>query len=224
MIGDNRIIYKNRSKENYLKLQKNFDNLSIIKEFFNQYLSFESKEEFESLLSSKNYIHIYNTFFLIKNQKDLIDIYSYINQTIVDLINQKLKTSEESKDNIEYIKQVINYINIIEKKIKNLKNLLITCTSRFNSELIKSMNDNLNIFSVFSKTKDALIQFIENSKKIILDKFAKERKENQELHLSIYQFFNIIKYLLNHKEIESFTEKMYNIIIKESKYDEIYED
>ena len=45
------------------------------------------------------------------------------------------------------------------------------------------MNDNLNIFSVFSKTKDALIQFIENSKKIILDKFAKERKENQELHL-----------------------------------------
>ena len=165
MIGDNRIIYKNRSKENYLKLQKNFDNLSIIKEFFNQYLSFESKEEFESLLSSKNYIHIYNTFFLIKNQKDLIDIYSYINQTIVNLINQKLKISEESKDNIEYIKQVINYINIIEKKIKNLKNLLITCTSRFNSELIKSMNDNLNIFSVFSKTKDALIQFIENSKK-----------------------------------------------------------
>ena len=224
MIGDNRIIYKNRSKENYLKLQKNFDNLSIIKEFFNQYLSFESKEEFESLLSSKNYIHIYNTFFLIKNQKELIDIYSYINQTIVNLINQKLKTSEESKDNIEYIKQVINYINIIEKKIKNLKNLLITCTSRFNSELIKSMNDNLNIFSVFSKTKDALIQFIENSKKIILDKFAKERKENQELHLSIYQFFNIIKYLLNHKEIESFTEKMYNIIIKESKYDDIYED
>ena len=98
MEGESKIIYKKRPKERYLKQSKNIEDLIIIKELFTQYLSSESKKEIESFLNEKNFIKIYNFLFLVNDKKNLIDLYSYINQTLISLINQKLKSIEENKN------------------------------------------------------------------------------------------------------------------------------
>ena len=224
MKEESKIIYKKRPKEKYLSQTKSKESLSTIKELFNQYLSCESKEELKSFFSAQYYNRIYNFLFLIQNKNDLIELYSYINQIIIKLINNKLNQKEEKKNDIENIKKVINYINKIEKKIKNIKNILITSTSRFNSELIKSMNDNLDISSAFTKTKEALTNFVENSEKIIINNLAKKELVNQNLYISIFQFIGIIKLLLSNKKVEEFTEKIYEILMKDSKYENIYDE
>ena len=224
MKEESKIIYKKRPKENYLSQTKSKESLSTIKELFNQYLSCESKEELKSFFSAQYYNRIYNFLFLIRNKNDLIELYSYINQIIIKLINNKLNQKEEKKNDIENIKKVINYINKIEKKIKNIKNILITSTSRFDSELIKSMNDNLDISSAFTKTKEALTNFVENSEKIIINNLAKKELVNQNLYISIFQFIGIIKLLLSNKKVEEFTEKIYEILMKDSKYENIYDE
>ena len=86
MEGESKIIYKKRPKERYLKQSKNIEDLIIIKELFTQYLSSESKKEIESFLNEKNFIKIYNFLFLVNDKKNLIDLYSYINQTLISLI------------------------------------------------------------------------------------------------------------------------------------------
>ena len=219
-----KISYKNRPKQRYLKQNKNIEDLTVISELFTQYLSLESKNEIESFLNGNNFIKIYNSLFLINDKQNLIELYSHINQKLVKLINQKLKSVEENKDNIEYIMQVINYINIIEKKIKNIKSILITCTSRFDSDLIKSMNDNLDISSIISKENDNFIKFTENSEEVFLNCLNKENLEKEKLYISIFQFINITKILSNHKKLELFSDKIVDIIIKQSKYDKIYEE
>ena len=219
-----KISYKNRSKQRYLKQNKNIEDLTVISELFTQYLSLESKNEIQSFLNGNNFIKIYNSLFLINDKQNLIELYSHINQKLVKLINQKLKSVEENKDNIEYIMQVINYINIIEKKIKNIKSSLITCTSRFDSDLIKSMNDNLDISSIISKENDNFIKFTENSEEVFLNCLIKENLEKEKLYLSIFKFINITKILSNHKKLEIFSDKIVDIIIKQSKYDKIYEE
>ena len=182
MEGESRIIYKKRSKERYLKKTQNLEDLTKINELFTQYLSSESKKEMETFFDENNFIKIYNFLFLVNDKKIFIDLYSYINQTLIKFINQKLKSIEENKNNIEYVIQTINYINIIEKKIKNIKNILITCTSRFDSDLIKKMNDNLDISSFF-KENDNFIKFIENSENIFLNLLTKEEKDKQKLYI-----------------------------------------
>ena len=224
MKEESKIIYRKRPKEKYLNQTKSKESLSTIKELFNQYLSCESKEELKSFFSAQYYNRIYNFLFLIQNKNDLIELYSYINQIIIKLINNKLNQKAEKKNDIENIKKVINYINKIEKKIKNIKNILITSTSRFNSELIKSMNDNLDISSAFAKTKDALTNFVENSEKIIINNLAKKELVNQNLYISIFQYIGIIKLLLSNKKVEEFTEKIYEILMKDSKYENIYDE
>ena len=224
MKEESKIIYKKRPKEKYLNQTKSKESLSTIKELFNQYLSCESKEELKSFFSAQYYNRIYNFLFLIRNKNDLIELYSYINQIIIKLINNKLNQKEEKKNDIENIKKVINYINKIEKKIKNIKNILITSTSRFDSELIKSMNDNLDISSAFTKTKEALTNFVKNSEKIIINNLAKKELVNQNLYISIFQFIGIIKLLLSNKKVEEFTEKIYEILMKFSKYENIYDE
>jgi len=219
-----KISYKNRSKQRYLKQNKNIEDLTVISELFTQYLSLESKNEIQSFLNGNNFIKIYNSLFLINDKQNLIELYSHINQKLIKLINQKLKSVEENKDNIEYIMQVINYINIIEKKIKNIKSILITCTSRFDSDLIKSMNDNLDISSIISKENDNFIKFTENSEEVFLNCLNKENLEKEKLYISIFQFINITKILSNHKKLEIFSDKILDIIIKQSKYDKIYEE
>ena len=223
MEGEPKIIYKKRPKERYLKQSKNLEDLIIIKELFTQYLSSESKKEIESFLNEKNFIKIYNFLFLVNDKKNLIDLYSYINQTLISLINQKLKSIEENKNNIEYVMQTINYINLIERKIKNIKNILITCTSRFDSDLIKEMNDNLDVSSFF-KVSDNFIKFIENSENIFLNLLTKEEKDKQKLYISIFQFMNIAKIISNQKKLEIFSDKIVEIIIKQSNYDKFYEE
>ena len=219
-----KISYKNRSKQRYLKQNKNIEDLTVISELFTQYLSLESKNEIQSFLNGNNFIKIYNSLFLINDKQNLIELYSQINQKLIKLINQKLKSVEENKDNIEYIMQVINYINIIVKKIKNIKSILITCTSRFDSDLIKSMNDNLDISSIISKENDNFIKFTENSEEVFLNCLNKENLEKEKLYISIFQFINITKILSNHKKLEIFSDKIVDIIIKQSKYDKIYEE
>ena len=219
-----KISYKNRSKQRYLKQNKNIEDLTVISELFTQYLSLESKNEIQSFLNGNNFIKIYNSLFLINDKQNLIELYSHINQKLIKLINQKLKSVEENKDNIEYIMQVINYINIMEKKIKNIKSILITCTSRFDSDLIKSMNDNLDISSIISKENDNFIKFTENSEEVFLNCLNKENLEKEKLYISIFQFINITKILSNHKKLEIFSDKIVDIIIKQSKYDKIYEE
>ena len=222
MEDNSKTIYKKRSKENYLN--QKYDDFVVMKEFFNKYLSHDSKDELDTLFSSKNYIKIYNMFFLSNNQKELIEIYSFINKTIVNLINDKLKKSEENKLDIDNIMEVINYINKIIKKIQKIKNILITCTSRFDSDLIKSMNDNLDISSVFTISKESLIKFIENSEKLFLNHLMNKEYEKHNLYLSIFQFINISKLVFNYKKIEEFNDKIYEIITKESKYNIIYDE
>ena len=224
MKEESKIIYQKRPKERYLHQTKSKDNLSIIKDLFNQYLSYESKEEIRTLFSTQFYTRIYNFLFLVNNKNDLIELYSYINQVIINLIKKKFSQTEENINNIEYIKKVINYINKIEKKIKNIKNILITSTSRFDSDLIKSMNDNLDISSAFSKARESLMIFVEKSEKIILNNLAEKDIEKQNLYISIFQYIGIMKILLNNKKIEEFTEKIYAILMKDSKYDDIYEE
>ena len=224
MKEESKIIYQKRPKERYLHQTKSKDNLSIIKDLFNQYLSYESKEEIKTLFSTQFYTRIYNFLFLVNNKNDLIELYSYINQVIINLIKKKFSQTEENINNIEYIKKVINYINKIEKKIKNIKNILITSTSRFDSDLINSMNDNLDISSAFSKARESLMIFVENSEKIILNNLAEKDIEKQNLYISIFQYIGIMKILLNNKKIEEFTEKIYDILMKDSKYDDIYEE
>ena len=224
MKEESKIIYQKRPKERYLHQTKSKDNLSIIKDLFNQYLSYESKEEIRTLFSTQFYTRIYNFLFLVNNKNDLIELYSYIHQVIINLIKKKFSQTEENINNIEYIKKVINYINKIEKKIKNIKNILITSTSRFDSDLIKSMNDNLDISSAFSKARESLMIFVENSEKIILNNLAEKDIEKQNLYISIFQYIGIMKILLNNKKIEEFTEKIYAILMKDSKYDDIYEE
>ena len=224
MKEESKIIYQKRPKERYLHQTKSKDNLSIIKDLFNQYLSYESKEEIRTLFSTQFYTRIYNFLFLVNNKNDLIELYSYINQVIINLIKKKFSQTEENINNIEYIKKVINYINKIEKKIKNIKNILITSTSRFDSDLIKSMNDNLDISSAFSKARESLMIFVEKSEKIILNNLAEKDIEKQNLYISIFQYIGIMKILLNNKKIEEFTEKIYDILMKDSKYDDIYEE
>ena len=223
MEGESRIIYKKRSKERYLKKTQNLEDLTKINELFTQYLSSESKKEMETFFDENNFIKIYNFLFLVNDKKIFIDLYSYINQTLIKFINQKLKSIEENKNNIEYVIQTINYINIIEKKIKNIKNILITCTSRFDSDLIKKMNDNLDISSFF-KENDNFIKFIENSENIFLNLLTKEEKDKQKLYISIFQFMNIAKIISYQKKLEIFTDKIVEIIIKKSNYNKFYEE
>ena len=224
MDGDIKIIYKNRLKENYLKQNKNSENINFVKEFFNQYLTYESKNEIESIFNANNFIKIYNFLYLIKDKQNLLDIYSYINQLLVKFINTKLITDEKNNQDIDHIIEIIKYINNIEKKIKNIKSILITCTSRFDSDLIKSMDEQLDISSIFLKSNNILTKFIENSEKIFLDQLVKEKQDKQYLYISIFQFLNIIKIISYNKKIERFSEKTFEIIIKESNYEKIYEE
>ena len=86
------------------------------------------------------------------------------------------------------------------------------------------MNDNLDISSAFSKARESLMIFVENSEKIILNNLAEKDIEKQNLYISIFQYIGIMKILLNNKKIEEFTEKIYGILMKDSKYDDIYEE
>ena len=190
MDGDIKIIYKNRLKENYLKQNKNLENINFVKEFFNQYLTYESKNEIESIFNANNFIKIYNFLYLIKDKQNLLDIYSYINQLLVKFINTKLITDEKNNQDIDHIIEIIKYINNIEKKIKNIKSILITCTSRFDSDLIKSMDEQLDISSIFLFFFNILNKFVENSEKIFLEQLVKEKQDKQYLyiHISILEY------------------------------------
>ena len=100
MKEESKIIYQKRPKERYLHQTKSKDNLSIIKDLFNQYLSYESKEEIRTLFSTQFYTRIYNFLFLVNNKNDLIELYSYINQVIINLIKKKFSQTEENINNI----------------------------------------------------------------------------------------------------------------------------
>ena len=226
---DNKVkyIYKKKQKENFFKQSKDLKEIaSKIKDFFKNYLSYERKDQLESLFTPKNYIEIYNYFFLLKSNQEYIDIYSFINETLIELIKNKIKSEEENKNEIDKILNIINYIDIMDKKIKNIKNILTTCISRFNTELIKSMNEKLNVFSILTKTNNNFNEFVDNSENILLDNLShmKEEELKEKIINSLNQFIKIIKIISNQKKIDSFFEKILELTIKNGKYINIYQE
>ena len=222
-----KFIYKKKQKENFFKQSANSKEItSKIKVFFKNYLSYEEKDQLESLFTPKNYIEIYNYFFLLKNNQEYIDIYSFINETLIELIKNKIKSEEENKNEIDKIINIINYIDIMDKKIKNIKNILTTCISRFNAELIKSMNEKLNVFSILTKTNNNFNEFVDNSEQILLDNLSHMKDEDQKEKIinSLNQFIKIIKIISNQKKIDSFFEKILELTIKNGKYINIYQE
>ena len=222
-----KFIYKKKQRENFFKLSTNSNEISSkIKDFFKYYLSYDTKNQLESLLIAKNYIEIYNYFFLVKSNQEYIDIYSFINETLIELIKNKIKSEEENRNEIDKIINIINYIDIIDKKIKNIKNILTTCISRFNAELIKSMNEKMNVFSILTKTNNNFNEFVGNSEKILLDNLSNMKEENQKEKIinSLNQFIKIIKIISNQKKIDSFCEKIFELSIKNGKYADIYQE
>ena len=224
-------IYTKKPKEKYLKSKNTFENSSKIKEFFKNYLLYQTKEDLQSIFTQKNYIKIYNYLFLINNNQEYIDIYSFINETLIELLNKIIKIEDENKDEIEKIINIVNYIDIMDKKVKNLKAILTTCVSRFNAELIKSMNDKMNIFTILNQTNannnnNNFTKFIDISQNIFLNLLSKENdeKEKQKIINSIYQFIKILKIVSNKNKINSFYEKIFELMIKMGKYNTIYED
>ena len=224
-------IYTKKPKEKYLKSKNTFENSSKIKEFFKNYLLYQTKEDLQSIFTQKNYIKIYNYLFLINNTQEYIDIYSFINETLIELLNKIIKIEDENKDEIEKIINIVNYIDIMDKKVKNLKAILTTCVSRFNAELIKSMNDKMNIFTILNQTNtnnnnNNFTKFIDISQNIFLNLLSKENdeKEKQKIINSIYQFIKILKIVSNKNKINSFYEKIFELMIKMGKYNTIYED
>ena len=104
---------------------------------------------------------------------------------------------------------------------------MTTCESRFNAELIKSMNNKINMFSILKEIKYDFNIFIEESEKIFLDYFIKDNideKEKKRIINSIYQFTKIVKLVSDQKRIEVFYEKILEQLIKKGKYNEIYEE
>ena len=222
-----KFIYKKKQKENFFKQSKDSKEItSKIKDFFKNYLSYERKDQLESLFTPKNYIEIYNYFFLLKSNQEYIDIYSFINETLIELIKNKIKSEEENKNEIDKILNIINYIDIMDKKIKNIKNILTTCISRFNTELIKSMNEKLNVFSILTKTNNNFNEFVDNSEKILLDNLSHMKEEDlkEKIINSLNQFIKIIKIISNQKKIDSFFEKILELTIKNGKYINIYQE
>ena len=219
-------IYKKRQKENYFKSILSSENLPIIKEFFKNYILSETKEEIQLIFTPKIYIQIYNYFFLIRNKKEHFEIYSFINEQLIEFINKKIKYEEGNKNEIEKIINIINCIDIIGQKIKNIKNLLTTCDSRFNTELIKSMNDKLNLFYVLNQANNDFHKFIEQSEQVFLIHLMNDNdeKEKQKIINSISQFIKIIKIISNQKKIDLFYEKIFELIIKKGKYINIYKE
>ena len=219
-------IYKKRERDNYFTSQKSLINSSKVKNFFQSYLSYETKENLQTLFTPNNYIQIYNYFFLAKSNEEYIDVYCFINEELIKHINNKIKSEEENKNEIDKIINIINYINIIEHKIDNIKNIVTTCISRFNTELIKSMNDKLNINSILIQTNNNFNEFIDKSKKVFLNYLSKDNNENdsQKINNSMYNFMQLIKIISNQKEIDSLYESIFEIIIKKGKYNKIYED
>ena len=216
-------IYKKRDKGHYFASKKSLTNSNTIKDFFKNYLSYETTEEFQSIFTPNNYIQIYNYLFLITNNQEFIEIYSFINEELITLINNKIKSEEENQNEIGKIMNIISYIDIIGKKIKNIKNLLTTCVSRFNTELIKSMNDKLNVFSILIQTNNDFNDFIDKSKQVFLNYLSKnnDETENQKIINSIFQFIKIIS---NQKNIDSFYENIFNLVIQKGKYMKLYEE
>ena len=88
------------------------------------------------------------------------------------------------------------------------------------------MNDKLNVFSIFNRTSNNLSKFIEKSEEILLDHLFKDNneKEKQKIINSIFQFIKIIKIISNQKKVDSFSEKIFELIIKKGKYNDIFED
>ena len=218
-------IYKKRQKENYFKSNLSSEKLPIIKEFFKNYILCETKEELQKIFTPKIYIQIYNYFFLIKNKKEYIEIYSFINDQLIEFINKKIKSEEGNKNEIEKIINIINCIDIIGQKIKNIKNLLTTCDSRFNAELIKAMNDKLNVFYVLNQTNNDFNKFIEQSQQVFLIHLMNDNdeKEKQKIINSISQFIRI-KIISNQKTIDLFYEKIFELINKKGRYINIYKE
>ena len=224
-------IYRKRPKENYFKSKNSLENQSIIKQFFKNYLLCQPKDELQSKFNQKNYIQIYNYLFLINNSLEYIDLYSSINETLIKLMNKIIIVGDENKDEIDKIINIINYIYIIDKKVKNIKTILTTCVSRFNTELIKSMNDKMNIFNIISQVNtnentNNITKFIGISENIFLNYLSKEQdeKEKQIIINSIYQLSKILKIISNKQKIDSFYEKIFNFMLKNGKYNNIYED
>ena len=226
-IKKEKYIYTKKPKEKYLK-PTNLINSSKIKEIFNSYLVCQKEEELQSIFNQKIYIQIYNYLFLINNTHEYIEIYSFINEILMNLMNKKIKLVDEKIDALQKIINIINYLNKLDKKIKNLKNILTTCISHFNSKLIKSMNDKMSIFTLLTQTKsnNNFLNFIDISENTFLNLLSKQKdqKENQKTTNSIYQFIKIIKIISNKKKNDSFSDKIFEFIIKNGKYNSINEE
>ena len=221
-----RNIYVKRKKTNFFKSNNSFKDNSMIKEFFKSYLLYNDEDKLKSIFIPKNYILIYNYLFLSTNSEKYIEIYSFINEQLINAINQKFSSEENNQNKIDKTINIFNYIDILDKKIKNIKNILTTCESRFNAELIKWMNNKINIFSILKEIKYDFNKFIEESEKIFLDYFIKDNideKEKKRIINSIYQFIKIVKLVSDQKRIEVFYEKILEQLIRRGKYNEIYE-
>ena len=222
-------IYRKRPKENYFKSKNSLENQSIIKQFFKNYLLCQPKDELQSKFNQKNYIQIYNYLFLINNSLEYIDLYSSINETLIKLMNKIIIVGDENKDEIDKIINIINYIYIIDKKVKNIKTILTTCVSRFNTELIKSMNDKMDIFTIISQANNDennnnFTKFIDVSENIFLNLLSKENEKTQKIINSICQFIKILKIISNKQKFDSFYEKIFEFMLKNGKYNNMYEN
>ena len=222
-------IYTKKPKEKYLKSKNSLENKSIIKQFFKNYLLYQKKHELQSQFNQKNYIQIYNYLFLINNSREYFEIYSFINETLIKLMNKIIILDDENKDEIEKIINIINYIYIMDKKVKNIKNILTTCASRFNTELIKSMNDKMDIFTIISQANNDennnnFTKFIDVSENIFLNLLSKENEKTQKIINSICQFIKILKIISNKQKFDSFYEKIFEFMLKNGKYNNMYEN
>ena len=222
-------IYTKKPKEKYLKSKNSLENQSIIKQFFKNYLLYQKKHELQSQFNQKNYIQIYNYLFLINNSREYFEIYSFINETLIKLMNKIIILDDENKDEIEKIINIINYIYIMDKKVKNIKNILTTCASRFNTELIKSMNDKMDIFTIISQANNDennnnFTKFIDVSENIFLNLLSKENEKTQKIINSICQFIKILKIISNKQKFDSFYEKIFEFMLKNGKYNNMYEN
>ena len=230
-VSKKKYIYKKKPKEKYLKSKNSLENQSIIKQFFINYLLYQTKDERQSQFNQKNYIQIYNYFFLINNSREYFEIYSFINETLIKLMNKIIILDDGNKDEIEKIINIINYIYIMDKKVKNIKNILTTCVSRFNTELIKSMNDKINLFTIISQANNDennnnFTKFLDVSENIFLNLLSKENdeKETQKIINSFCQFIKILKIISNKQKIDSFYEKIFEFMLKNGKYNNMYKN
>lgn len=224
-----KILYRKRQKNEYFtpiisktnEKQQNQPNLPRIKEILKSYLVTE--QEASNFFTQKDYIDIYSSLFLLKNTEDYNQIFSFINETLHQIIFSKIKNEDKNSNEIGKIKNIITFLDNTEKKIKTLKDIMTTNKLRFNPEISASMNNKLNIYSIFTEININFTEFISKAENEFLESL-KSKKEDQIILVVLQKFINILKKISKYKDLKNFSEKIFEIKKNMGKYEQIYKE